>query len=538
MGKRTRKTKGSARPAGADAAAVSAIPLGRVWWRKPAVPEFVAVALLIGFYGFIYFSHIEAYDSLMFDEAGYATMGRTLALEHYYGVDVLGTPESYRPPLFPMMIAASFLLFGVSYTMAKVPVILSALALLATVYVLVRKIWGRRTALFAAAMIGAIPLTLNYVVNVLADVPSALFYTLTMLCLYLGIDKRRGAYFYLAWVCFGLTSLVRYNSVLVLPSLAVFVALELALGTLKSADLIRDRAFLLSPLAALLVGLPYLVYLQVTFGDAFIGVRQTAGALAEEWGRGEWHYYLTHAADLLTEPGCVLVAGGIAWVLYRRDRFGRYLLVWIAVPLVYFSFQPLKDSRLVITIGPPLAMLAAHLACDIWETPLLSRSKASKWLRLLVPAALVVLMFHDGYGEARHRFQSVRAVGYPSLQEAGQWFQEFTAEDAIIMTASQPGHHWYSYRGTVSYPTDIEQFIAVAREADYVVLDDYERKQPSYVPHLFAEAFLTESGALRHASDRDAIVVFGDAALFGNSPVPTTIVVPAQLFVERLQSVR
>jgi len=382
------------------------------------------------------------------------------------------------------------------------------------------------------------PLVLNYVVNVLSDVPSALFYTLTMLCFYLGIDKRRGAYFYLAWLCFGLTSLVRYNSVLVLPSLAGFLALELALGTLKPVDLIRNRAFLLSPLAALLVALPYLVYLQVSFGDAFIGVRQTAGALAEEWGRGEWHYYLTHSPDLLTELGCVLVAGGIAWVLYRRDRFGRYLLVWIAVPLVYFSFQPLKDPRLVIAIGPPLAMLAAHVACDIWEAPFLSKSKSSKWLRLLVPAVLVVLVVQDGYGEARHRFQSVRALGYPSLQWAGQWCQESTDEDAVIMTASRPGHHWYSYRRTVPYPIDREQFIAAAREADHVVLDDYERKQPSYVPQLFAEAFLTEGGALRHAGDRDEIVVFGDEDLSGSSPVASTIVVPAQLFVRRLQSVR
>ncbi len=180
--------------------------------------DLAAIMLIIAFYGYIYFTNINAYDSLMYDEAGYITMGRTLAVEHYHGIDVQGTKESYRQPLFPLMIAASFLVFGISYTAAKIPIILSAILAMIIIYLLVRKIYDRKIAFFAAAMMGVTPLVLTYVENILSDVPSVLFYALSMLSFYIGIEKKDSRYLYIAWFSFGLTFLIRYNALLIIPS--------------------------------------------------------------------------------------------------------------------------------------------------------------------------------------------------------------------------------------------------------------------------------------------------------------------------------
>ena len=103
--------------------------------------DLIAVTLIAGFFGCIYLTNINAYDSLMYDEAQFMTMGRTIANEHYHGIDVQGTKDYVRPPLFPSMIALSYLIFGTSYTAAKIPIFLTAIATMIITYLFIRKIY-------------------------------------------------------------------------------------------------------------------------------------------------------------------------------------------------------------------------------------------------------------------------------------------------------------------------------------------------------------------------------------------------------------
>ncbi|MFH1126743.1 MAG: glycosyltransferase family 39 protein [archaeon] len=492
--------------------------------------DLLAIILIIGLFGYIYLSNINAYDSLMYDEAGYITMGRTLAVEHYHGIDVQGTKESYRQPLFPLMIASSFLIFGISYTAAKIPVIISALMAMIVIYMLVQKIYDRKIAFFSAAMLGAIPLTLQYVENILSDIPSVLFYTLTMLSFYIGIEKKNKKYLYIAWLSFGLTFLIRYNAVLIIASVAAYLAIKIITGQTKLKDLTDNKDFMLSPIAALIPLAPYFIYQQLTFGDAFIGIKQARGALDMTWGAGPWHTYITQAPQYLTWLGFILTILGIAWTLYKKDRFGIYMLTWAIIPLAYFSAQILKDLRLIDTIAAPLTIFAALGAYNIIAKLITRDLKLSGNItQLAVPAIMLIYIMYAGYTDVLPRFQQVHALGYPSLQLAGEWIQKNTEKDAILMTASEPGHQWYSYRKTVGYPEE-ERLVDTINEkgVDYIIIDNYERMQPPYIIELFTSRF-TENGMLKYPQDAQQIMQFQKAPYQAS-----TLIIPAGLFLKRM----
>lgn len=498
--------------------------------------DIAAIILITTIFGYLYFTNINAYDSLMYDEAGYITMGRTLAVEHYHGIDVQGTKESYRQPFFPLMIATSFILFGITYTAAKIPIIATAIITMIIVYTLIQKIYDRKIAFFSAAMIGGIPLVLKYIQNILSDVPSMLFYTLSMLAFYIGIEKKNPKYLYIAWFSFGLTFLIRYNAILIIPSIAIYLTIKIMTKEMNLKTLAKDKHFILSPIAALITIGPYFIYQQITFGNAFIGIMQARGALNMVWGKGPWHYYITQAPQYLTWLGLILVILGIGWTLYKKDRFGIYMLSWIIVPFAYFSSQILKDIRLIDTLAPPLAIFAALGAFNVIET-VISRDMKLKnsSVQLIVPTVMLIYIIHSGYTSVLPQYQHIHALGYPSLAQAGEWIQENTEKDAILMTASEPGHQWYSYRKTSGYPKEEEFLDTINKKGiDYIIIDDYERMQPEYVPTLFFKTFLTQEGRLKHPQDIESIIITGDPALYDQKRIATTIIIPAELFVERM----
>ncbi len=498
--------------------------------------DIVALILLATFFGYIYLTNISAYDSLMYDEAGYITMGRTIAVEHYHGIDVQDTKESYRQPFFPMMLAASFLIFGVSYTVAKIPIIVSAILTILIVYLLVKEIYNREIAFFSSAMLGGIPLTLPYVQNILSDIPSVLFYTIAMLAFYIGIEKNNPKYLYISWISFGLTFLIRYNAILIIPSIAIYLAIKIITNQASLKSLTKNRDLILSPLAALIPLAPYFIYQHLTFGDAFIGIKQARGALNMQWGAGPWHTYLTQAPQYLTWLGFTLAILGIIWTLYKKDKFGIYMLTWIIVPLAYFSIQVLKDLRLIDTLACPLAVFAALGAFKIIAKLTERDLKLTGAASLILPAIMLTYIIYTGYTAVLPRYQQIHALGYPSLQEAGQWIQQNTDKKAVLMTASQPGHQWYSYRKTVGYPSKEEQLITTLHEKniDYIIIDDYERMQPQYIYQLFAKTFFTPDGKLKHPKDSEKIKLTGDPQLYDQKRLATTIIIPADLFIERI----
>jgi hypothetical protein len=113
------------------------------------------------------------------DEALYSTWALHIAT----GRDTLlnGFPVD-KPPLFLYILALFFRLFGPSEVTARLPGVLASTASVALVYVLARRLYGRPTALAAAALMALSPFNILFAPTALTD-PLLVALVLGALCL-------------------------------------------------------------------------------------------------------------------------------------------------------------------------------------------------------------------------------------------------------------------------------------------------------------------------------------------------------------------
>jgi 4-amino-4-deoxy-L-arabinose transferase-like glycosyltransferase len=199
------------------------------------------------------------------DSLDYDRYARSIAAGDGYpesGTLLYGGPTALRPPGYPVLLGAVYAASGDSVTVGRVVgAVLGALAVL-LIYLVARTVWGRRTALFAAALAAVFPPLVLLSKELLSE---SLFIVLELAAI-LAVFKFRGSGGLLRWalaagaLC-GLASLTRnVGLALVLP-----IALGLWSGAarLRAASLAAPAAMLAT---VLLVLAPWAIRNEVEFG--------------------------------------------------------------------------------------------------------------------------------------------------------------------------------------------------------------------------------------------------------------------------------
>lgn len=131
-----------------------------------------AIGILLVVAGATYARTSGAYGMLMWDEAEHATLARSLVRGAGYTID--GAPHALRPPLLPIVEAASLWLAGRAAD-AAVHAATVALALFAllVVYAGAAAAYDRATGLVAVALLGTAPWFWATTANALSEIPLA-----------------------------------------------------------------------------------------------------------------------------------------------------------------------------------------------------------------------------------------------------------------------------------------------------------------------------------------------------------------------------
>jgi 4-amino-4-deoxy-L-arabinose transferase-like glycosyltransferase len=94
------------------------------------------------------------------DPADYDRIAVSLAHGHGFGATALaqpGTASALRPPLYPLMLAATYRIVGHSWTAARALEAVLGVAFVLLLFLLARRLYGRRVALVAAALAAIMP---------------------------------------------------------------------------------------------------------------------------------------------------------------------------------------------------------------------------------------------------------------------------------------------------------------------------------------------------------------------------------------------
>jgi 4-amino-4-deoxy-L-arabinose transferase-like glycosyltransferase len=298
------------------------------------------------------------------DEGRNAEVAREMAASGDWAVPQLnGLPYLDKPILYFACSAAAIRAFGASATAARLPSLLFTLATAALVWWAARRMWGQPAAEVAALAASASPLAVGFARGVIFDSALSFFVSLATVCLLWALEAadraaaRRWATF--AWAAMGLGVLTKGPVALLLPLL---VAVPFALWRRSARRLfpllgLLALAAVVTPwIAAMSLRVPgFLTYALVT--ETMARVATPALHRTEPF----WYFI----------P--VIIAGTLPWAFALpaaararlRDADGRrrseprtvYLLLWLVLPLLFFSLSQSKRSQYVLPLVVPVALL-------------------------------------------------------------------------------------------------------------------------------------------------------------------------------------
>jgi 4-amino-4-deoxy-L-arabinose transferase-like glycosyltransferase len=330
--------------------------------------------------------HLGGFPLLDPDEGRNAEVGREMALTNDYVMPRLdGLPYLDKPIVYFAAEAAAMEVLGPTETAARLPALLFTIATAAAAWWFARRLWGEAEGWLAFIATLASPLSVAFSRTVIFDSALAFFITVAMMGFYLAIegpvtpsvsegpggaggaqtlpprplahargDKRLAI---LAWIAIGLGVITKGPVAIALPLL---VAIPYAL--------VRKRVGAIFPLLGLVlfaaVIAPWVWAISRAVPDFLNYVlvvettqRLTTGALKRT---GPPWYFIPY-----------LLGGVLPWTfvlfgqkLDRRDRGILYLLLWIAIPFLFFSLSQSKRPQYILPLVPAVALLVARVWCE------------------------------------------------------------------------------------------------------------------------------------------------------------------------------
>jgi len=326
--------------------------------------------LLGGFCGFLFFFGLSHFGLIGADEPRYAQVAREMLAGHDWVTPVLGgKPWLEKPPLYYWQAMLAYSLFGVSDWAARLPSAMDAALMVIVVYFFPGKFLPRVQldgALITASAAGII----GFARAASTDMPLAAMFTLAMLAWYAWHESGSRTYLAASYGALGLATLAKGP---VAPLLAAMIILIFA-GVNKDYWLLQRTFWSPGILLFCVVTVPWFVAVQVEnpeFFRIFILQHNVARFGSNLYHHKQPFWYFVPVTLLGLIPWTVLASVGLirglrAWwsernkVLRSEVALNMFLVIWLLVPVIFFSISQSKLPGYILPVLPAGALLAAQ----------------------------------------------------------------------------------------------------------------------------------------------------------------------------------
>ena len=344
------------------------------------------------------------------DEGRYSEIPREMVVSgNWMEMRMLGFRYYEKPPLAYWLVAPAIKVFGAHDWAVRVPLLFSGLLCLAVLWKLTIKKMGRSYGVAALLVMAS---TIGFIGGnglLLTDSFLLLFFTATCVFLYLAFDCQslpgKNIYLMLGVVSAALGFFTKGAVALVLPAMIIFIWL---LWERRLKTIFRPSIALAVLLLVLLI-LPVLWLIEQHnpgFVRHFIVEEHIArfkGTRATQLHPEPFWFFLMILPLLLLPWSLFLLrTGRTIWKqrVFGQDSFSRFLFVWAAVVICFFSASTGKLMSYVLPAIPPLGLLIGR-----WGVSELGEG-GSKWdcrlwrigiAGVFVVAAVVLLLWITAY---------------------------------------------------------------------------------------------------------------------------------------------
>ena len=280
-------------------------------------------------------------------------------------------PVLDKPIFFYWLIALFYQLFGVSEWTARLPSLLSAFGCVFLIYRFSRAHWGRWVALWSALILVTSVEFFILARTVIFDMPLTFCETVALLAFYEAKQsenrRRRAALCLAMYLALGAGTLIKGLVALVIPGIVFFLFI-----LLRRRWQILRRIYLIPGAGVFLaVVLPW--YLQAEarnpgYLNYYLWAEHFGRYTTASFDRSEPWYYFIGVALVGFFPW-TLVLPWIIKNLWRRswDDKTVYLVLWVSVPLLFFSASHSKLPHYILPIFPALSILAGATIVGLYE---------------------------------------------------------------------------------------------------------------------------------------------------------------------------
>ena len=351
--------------------------------------------------------HLGGFPLLDPDEGRNAEVGREMTATNDYVMPRLdGLPYLDKPIVYFAAEAAVMEVLGPTEVAARLPAFLFTIATAAFLWWFAKRVWGSEEAIIAAIVFLTTPLAVGFSRTVIFDSALALFITMATAFFYLACEEQTRSWSYLAWLAIGLGVITKGPVAIALPLL---VAIPYAIWRKRFRALWSWGGLALFVLAIA----PWVWAISLAIPDFlhYVVVTETAQRLATKALKrtGPPWFFIPY-----------LIGGALPWSIVllgspravdRRDRSQIYMLLWIAIPFIFFSISQSKRPQYILPLMVPVALLVAR----IWREARIG-SRAAAIVLLVLGLALVIappfLPLRAEYGDAA-RFSAIAlGVGF------------------------------------------------------------------------------------------------------------------------------
>jgi 4-amino-4-deoxy-L-arabinose transferase-like glycosyltransferase len=330
--------------------------------------------VLAGFCGFLFFYGLTYFGLVGADEPRYAQVAREMLAHHDWITPTLGgQPWLEKPPLYYWQAMLAYRLFGVSDWAARLPSPIDATLMVIAIYFFSRR-FRPGSQLDAALMTASATGIIGFARAASTDMPLAATFTIAMLAWYAWHQSGAQACLWLAYASVALGMLAKGP---VAPFLAALIVSIFAIAA-RDYRIIRRSFSTPGILIFCLIAFPWFVAVQLRnpdFFHAFILQHNLERFSSNLYHHREPVWYYIPVVLLALLPWTVVAVAAIAetiraWWLERRevskadaekeDTLKIFLLIWLLVPVVFFSISQSKLPGYILPALPAATLLLAE----------------------------------------------------------------------------------------------------------------------------------------------------------------------------------
>lgn len=447
------------------------------------------------------------------DEARVLTIARNVAERGQFAYSEglseyeLSLPNAFwTGPLTVYTHAAFFYVFGSTYAVARLTVALFGFICIFLMYLITRKIYGKKAAIICAVLAALNPLFAFYSRIALHDILGYMFFMISVY-LALNIENRTRLRMALIGVCAALASISRYNGIIILLIMVIYFAYT------RRRKFLMDLPFLLIPCFLVFLGFYFwLVYngffelfTRTFFGNMFeTGIMSKIGLMA--------YYGIIAVLQVLVKYAPFLLVGTIAGLLiiYKRgfvSKQEKLILIWIAVGFAWW-LQSYASGKYMLAFTFPMFIFVSGALMKVIKKPVhfslrekASLSEGKRIFRLLdhrhVMVFLVVMLsFYIAVNlEATYDIRDDSVYNTAAIIKASEERILFAEPPlAFVSGKSKLSHYWNdSYRHWVSSELHLEMFYNPPNNQS--IYGYLEKTRPRYI--MLSSKFVLKSATPR-----------------------------------------